>query len=245
MLVAKKNIDIDGVSIPLFIYKEKRSGWRFSIVKAGGVNVRIPLFYTPEQEANTYKELENWLRRTLSKKKNLVQRFEKKEYNSGDTLQVGKRQYGIDIVHENRTSHTVKLLQNMLFFKIAESDNLEGKQKAIRQLMSRMVAQDFLPEISRRVHEINHLHFRKNIKSINFKYNHSNWGSCSRTGNINFSTRLLFAPDDVIDYVIVHELSHLIEMNHSPLFWKVVEDVMPDYEQKEAWLKKNGSLCDF
>ena len=57
------------------------------------------------------------------------------------------------------------------------------------------------------------------IKGIFLKYNHSNWGSCSHNGNINLSTRLLFAPEAVQDYVIVHELAHLVEPNHSDRFW--------------------------
>jgi predicted metal-dependent hydrolase len=67
------------------------------------------------------------------------------------------------------------------------------------------------------------MYFQKPIKSVNLKYNLSNWGSCSTKGNINLSTRLLFAPDDVIDYVIIHELAHLLEMNHSPHFWAIVK----------------------
>jgi predicted metal-dependent hydrolase len=77
------------------------------------------------------------------------------------------------------------------------------------------------------------------------KYNQTNWGSCSTRGNINLSTRLLFAPDDVIDYVIIHELAHLLEMNHSNRFWNIVKKAMPEYREKEVWLKKNGHLCDF
>jgi len=69
--------------------------------------------------------------------------------------------------------------------------------------------------------------------------------SCSSKSNINLSTRLLFAPSDVIDYVIVHELTHLIEMNHSQKFWNLVKSVMPNYKQKEKWLKEYGKLCDF
>lgn len=95
------------------------------------------------------------------------------------------------------------------------------------------------------MHELNQIHFQKDFKSVNLKYNSSNWGSCSTRGNINLSTRLLFAPDTVIDYVIIHELTHLIEMNHSPKFWQLVKGAMPDYKEKEKWLKVNGSQCDF
>lgn len=62
------------------------------------------------------------------------------------------------------------------------------------------------------------------------------WGSCSARKNINYSWRLLMAADDVIDYVVVHELSHLTEMNHSPRFWAIVEKVLPDYQSRRQQL---------
>lgn len=200
---------------------------------------------TPNQEAEQFGRLKEWLSNVIHKKSSIVNRFVKKEYKSGDEVRVGSRTYYLEMSFEDRKSHSAKLSKGTVFFNLAAGDSDEGRQKAIRQLLSKIVANDFLPEISRRTHEINHLHFKKDIKSITFKYNHSNWGSCSRTGNINFSTRLMFAPDDVIDYVIVHELSHLVEMNHSARFWKIVEDIMPDYMEKEKWLSANSSLCDF
>ena len=66
------------------------------------------------------------------------------------------------------------------------------------------------------------------------------WGSCSGEGNLNFNWRLIFAPEGVLDYVVVHELAHRKEMNHSPRFWRVVEDTMPEYRKYQKWLKENG-----
>ena len=66
------------------------------------------------------------------------------------------------------------------------------------------------------------------------------WGSCSGEGNLNFNWRLIFAPAGVLDYVVVHELAHRKEINHSPRFWKVVEDTMPEYRKYQKWLKENG-----
>ena len=67
------------------------------------------------------------------------------------------------------------------------------------------------------------------------------WGSCSSKGNLNFNCLLMLVPEDVMDYVIVHELCHLIELNHSPAFWAEVGKIIPDYKQKRKWLKDNGS----
>lgn len=66
------------------------------------------------------------------------------------------------------------------------------------------------------------------------------WGSCSSRGTLSFNWRLMLAPPAVLDYVVVHELAHLQQMNHSKQFWAVVEQVMPDYKSHRSWLKENG-----
>ncbi len=70
----------------------------------------------------------------------------------------------------------------------------------------------------------------------------SRWGSCSRKGNLNFNFRLVMAPLEIVDYVVVHELCHLKYMDHSPQFWEEVEKVLPDYKDRKNWLKSNGHL---
>jgi len=64
------------------------------------------------------------------------------------------------------------------------------------------------------------------------------WGSCSGKKSLNFSWRLIMADDDVIDYVVVHELAHISEMNHSERFWAIVEGVLPDYRERQARLEE-------
>ena len=66
------------------------------------------------------------------------------------------------------------------------------------------------------------------------------WGSCSQAGNLNFNFRLILAPPEVLDYVVVHELCHRKQMNHSAQFWQEVAQVLPDYRKRKAWLAENG-----
>lgn len=75
---------------------------------------------------------------------------------------------------------------------------------------------------------------------ITIRRQKTRWGSCSQSGNLNFNCLLMLAPPGVIDYVVVHELCHRIEMNHSPRFWKLVGEVYPDYNRWKRWLKENG-----
>lgn len=70
----------------------------------------------------------------------------------------------------------------------------------------------------------------------------SKWGSCASNGNLNFNCLLMLAPDEVLDYVVVHELCHIKHRDHSAAFWAEVARVLPDYKEKRAWLKKNGAL---
>ncbi len=75
---------------------------------------------------------------------------------------------------------------------------------------------------------------------ITIRNQKTRWGSCSSKGNLNFNCLLMLTPKEVIDYVVVHELCHRLEMNHSPKFWAEVEKILPDYKLHRKWLKDNG-----
>ena len=67
------------------------------------------------------------------------------------------------------------------------------------------------------------------------------WGSCSSRGNLNFNWKLALMPEEILDYLVVHELAHRVEMNHSPAFWAVVAEEIPDYKTRREWLRQNGA----
>ena len=76
---------------------------------------------------------------------------------------------------------------------------------------------------------------------ITIRSQHTRWGSCSAKGNLNFNCLLMLTPPEILDYVVVHELCHRKEMNHSARFWAEVARVIPGYEASKNWLKDNGS----
>lgn len=76
---------------------------------------------------------------------------------------------------------------------------------------------------------------------ITIRNQKTRWGSCSSKGNLNFNCLLMLAPPEVLDYVVVHELCHRKQMNHSKAFWSEVEKVFPDYKEARKWLKEEGS----
>ncbi len=78
-------------------------------------------------------------------------------------------------------------------------------------------------------------------EKITVRWQRTRWGSCSGKGNLNFNCLLLLAPPEVLDYVVVHELCHRKEMNHSKAFWELVAKVCPDYKAHRKWLKEYGA----
>lgn len=87
-----------------------------------------------------------------------------------------------------------------------------------------------------RVEEINK-HYQFSFNRISIKRHETRWGSCSKKGNLNFNYRLYFLPQELVDYVVAHELSHLKHMNHSKDFWECVAETIPDYKQRRKELK--------
>ncbi|MFN7118406.1 MAG: M48 family metallopeptidase [Saprospiraceae bacterium] len=234
------SLEIDGKKIPARVIRESRRSIRMSTAKEAVV-LRLPLQLTP-QEQNTYLDkFKYWLEKQAKAHPALLERFVTKDYQDGDTLVVGTRPYLIKKSYSDKKSSSGKLKNGIITLNLSQ----KASQKTIGNLISRLVAKDYLAEIIKRTQELNARYFRKPINSIVLKNLHSRWGSCSSKGNVNLSTRLLFAPQDVQDYVIIHELAHLVEMNHSPRFWKLVADAMPDYKTKEKWLKAHGEQCRF
>ena len=87
--------------------------------------------------------------------------------------------------------------------------------------------------------EIHNEDDKYDINKVFIKGQKTRWGSCSSAGNLNFNWRLAMAPTEVIEYVIIHELCHRIEMNHSKEFWRLVQEKCPEFRRHKAWLKRN------
>ena len=97
-------------------------------------------------------------------------------------------------------------------------------------------AKEVLPQITARCAPLVGVDYGR----ITIRAQRTRWGSCSSQGNLNFNCLLMLTPEDVMEYVVVHELCHRKEMNHSPRFWAEVERVLPDYRRSRQWLKDNG-----
>jgi predicted metal-dependent hydrolase len=235
---------VDDMRYQMNIHYEKRRNARASIRRTT-VTIRIPSSLSRRQREEELTKLRRWAIQKIEEDPQRFKPFPRRMYRDGERIVVGSKEYSIRVSFEGKKSSSAKLVGNTLYLFLSSLCSSEVQQKHMSSLVSRCIARDRLPGIQERIHRLNRKHFNRTVKRVVLRYNRSNWGSCSRKGAITLSTRVLFAPDDVIDYICIHELAHLVDPSHSKRFWSQVERAMPDYKEKERWLKKHGSECYF
>jgi len=231
-------IQIPGKEVLLYIYYEQRRNVRVSL-KEGLGRLHIPMITSTAQREKYLEWAKAWVCRRIDQNSTLG-RSVKRSFNNGDTIKIMEQDLLLQFMPAAKVDRaSVSLLDKNICLTIPQEWDQKERDIAIRTLLRKLISKLFYAQFVQRVLELNQLHFGKKINSIKLKYNKSNWGSCSAKQNLNFSIRLLFAPKEVIDYVIIHELAHLIEMSHSQRFWRIVESKDPDYKLSEKWLRDN------
>jgi predicted metal-dependent hydrolase len=156
-----------------------------------------------------------------------------KELVSGESALYLGRQYRIEVVRDG--------LNGVRFnrgFLIAASLG-KRKEEALREWYIGRAKEKIIPRVKAHARRLG-----VEAAAVKIADGHYRWGSCTTRSNVGFNWRLIKAPMFVIDYVIVHELAHLIETNHTPRFWNIVRAQVPMTEKAKAWLKENGQLLE-
>ena len=147
--------------------------------------------------------------------------------------------YPLKLIEDEGRFTRVKLIDGQLTVNLNKDLPLEKRQEVIRKKLE----QWYIIKAKEIIHERLELFIAKigvKITTVRFKNQKTRWGSCSQKGNLNFNWKLVMAPTYIVDYVVVHELCHLIQMNHSKEFWQQVGRQIPDYKERRKWLKENG-----
>jgi len=193
--------------------------------------VRAPFFASEGLIHKLIRQKGTWIR---SKQEHIKQRQSKilpREFKPGEEfLFLGK---GFPLLVAEDLPKAVVFDGDLKIAQVALSnakEHLENWYKA--------QALDYLAARTRDYAQITGLSYRM----VRVNAAQTRWGSCSRKDTLNFTWRLIMAPPRVVDYVIVHELMHLKQRNHSYKFWEEVAAMIPDYKQDERWLKQNGHL---
>lgn len=154
---------------------------------------------------------------------------------NGDVLYYLGDKRTLTVIREPRSRAKVKCVMDRLLLWIPYEADYEYKRKQLEKWYRKEAFAVFSQKAAGYA-EVLKVHF----KNIRIKDQKSRWGSCSGRGNLNFNWRILMAPEPVCDYVIIHEVCHLIHLDHSPGFWSLVESLCPGYRQYKKWLREEG-----
>ncbi len=225
-----KTINLDDI-----VYELRRvKGQRISITinRQGCVKVSAP-YYSNLSTINRFIEQKrDW----ILEKKEEIEKYKKNDidYSTGGKLLYLGEWRSLNVVDDDEFA--VKYENNSFYLNRQVSfhakDYLTGLYKNLAWNCFAPKVQEFAQKYQ----------FRYNKLKINSAA--TKWGSCSATGNINLSWRLVMARESAVDYVIIHELAHTIEHNHSERFWSIVQKILPDYQAEKIWLKDNSKFCD-
>jgi predicted metal-dependent hydrolase len=156
-----------------------------------------------------------------------------KELVSGESALYLGREYRIEMVNAGLSQ--IQFAQG--FFIPATKG--ERRVEALREWYIGKAKDEIIPRVHRHARELG-----VEIAEVKIVDDRYSWGSCTLKNNVTFNWRLMKAPMFVIDYVIVHELAHLIEANHTPRFWNIVRTQVPRMEKAKVWLREHGELLE-
>lgn len=213
------------------IIRTKRKTIALHITDNATLIVKAPLNVNDKMIMNVVLKHKKWIEQKKIEIEAREQRFSPKEFVNGEGFLYLGRSYRLKIVDDQEVP-----LKFENEFRISRKVLPQAKEVFIEWYKKKAYE-----KISERVLWYAQKRGFKHNK-VNITNAQKRWGSCSSNGNLNFSWRLIMAPLHVIDYVVVHELVHLEEKNHTRAFWNKVKMLMPNYEKYKDWLKKNSYL---
>jgi predicted metal-dependent hydrolase len=175
-----------------------------------------------------------WIEKHRKKYEARKEGLEKRSFSDGETFNILEKEYRLTISQGKNLKSKVEITDDAIF--IFEGKNDETSHEKLLEKYLRKAAKEIF--VSRT------LHFTKlyglTFKNVTVKDQKSKWGSCSTRGNLNYNWKLIFGPKSILDYIVVHEVCHLKEMNHSDRFWSLVGLHYPEYKEMRRWLRANG-----
>ncbi len=217
------------------IRSEKRKKLTITVERDRSIVVHAPQ-HTSDEVINQVVEAK---RRWIYEKVNHHQKYQDLPHPPGKELVNGEsalylgRQYQIEIIKSGLNE--IRFVQRFMI----PLSYASRKKGAMREWYIVRAKEKILPRVSKHAQELG-VEFKK-AKIVDNRYR---WGSCTLRDNINLNWRLIKAPMFVIDYVIVHELAHLIEANHTSTFWNILRAQIPKMEKAKSWLSENGQILE-
>ncbi|MCK9175249.1 MAG: M48 family metallopeptidase [Desulforhopalus sp.] len=209
------------------------------IERDGKLVVRSPLHYSPEQVDAVVESKRMWIYRNLAEWKDLNITAVTREWVNGETFLYLGCAYRLTLVTDQKSSLKLKNGRFCLSRNVIEQGGTEAAKAIFEHFYTDKGQQRFANRIA---------YFAPRtgveVAGIKVKEMGYRWASFGRNSVINFHWKCMMAPPKIIDYIVVHELCHFYQRNHSDAFWNEVDKVMPDWKERKEWLRKHGASLD-
>jgi len=227
---------VQGEGFSVEVLRTRRKKTASVRVQDGVVSIVVPKRISKSQIQEIINAKTIWIKQKLF----LYQQAPKPkrtEYVSGESFRYLGKNYRLKFV-TGKTS--VKLLKGRLVVSLPrEKQRAEVAKKAIERWYIEHAEAKLFNKVSHYAHIIGVTPLTVRVKSYK-----SRWGSCSVNGDIQFNWKIIMAPNHVVDYVVVHELCHIKQHNHSSVFWRLVAEIFPGYKDCQHWLKTEGGKLE-
>jgi predicted metal-dependent hydrolase len=212
------------------IIRSRRKTYTLVVTREGELLVRAPLRATDAQVEALVREKSAWIEEKQKLVHKLVLESAPHAYQPGERFWFLGQQYPLEISPTSKSA--LALVSGRFHLARSHQPHAQTLFERWYRREARQVLQDRVQALAA-IHSIP-------MPVVRISSARTRWGSCSGRGTLSFPWRLVLAPPEVIDYVVVHELAHLSEHNHSSRFWERVAAMMPDYKHRLRWLKENG-----
>lgn len=220
------------------IKRPRRRTVSISVKPDCSVQLLVPAYLSDRKISDLVKQKSSWIKSKISYFKEIQKYHKEKEYVSGECFSYLGRNYRLKI-DENHTNDKVRLVNGK--FNTPVKAGLENGERT--RLIIKLLTAWYEQQAFTRLEEKVRLYAGQtgvSPASVGIKGYNTRWGSCHSDGRIFFNWRIIMAPPSVVDYVVVHELCHLVHHNHSRNFWGLVATILPDYTKRKDWLRLNG-----
>jgi predicted metal-dependent hydrolase len=223
----------DGRVLEVKVKKSKRVKHLWLKADVYGVYIVAPLNHSIEKIHHFIESKKKWIIKTSEYYKKLREGYGEGNFTINTISFLGAI-YCLRVVKDTSSSTVISDNLKVITFHVIDRRKYKYDIKEWYRKQTAQLVANRLPIISKNLG----LHYNK----VSIKNQTSRWGSCSKKRNLNFNLLLAALPLKVIDYVLVHELIHLIELNHSKRFWNLVASAYPEYKRYREWLNRYGPL---
>jgi predicted metal-dependent hydrolase len=220
------------------IYR-KRKTMSIQIEPGGEVKVIAPVFLKEQQVLDTVRTKAKWIVEKQYEISSINENKIKRDAVNGECYLYLGQEYILSLdINDNYKNIEAKLVEKNIIVNTYTRDT-----NTIKLTLEKFYREKTLEKVKERVNYYQE-YFEVEPRNIKVKEQKKRWGSCTYKNDLLFNWRISMAPANVLDYIVVHEMSHMIHKNHSKSFWGKVESVLPDYKERHNWLKMNAVKLD-